>query len=275
MIKSGFVIIFCILLSSCLKKDALEIKKLFDIDNRLNPTSVKKISDSVYILDGAQGALFKYNGGKASIVVKPQIKGRSFLQDFVIEDTLFYFANIYNQIISVNKNGKILDTLEVYKPISMVKNSNSFTIRSFDKEIREVFDHKVFERGKVLFPLNKDHEDIDLAQKLFNSKNRMYKVYDLERKEYITIEFRDSIFRESLDRVNFRGLGNYKNSFYALINIDQKIYLLKFLNFKKSIYKLDTFKSLDENYDITVSFLDNGGIYIYNFVDSSLDFIPL
>ncbi|MBN1971220.1 MAG: hypothetical protein JXR48_05290 [Candidatus Delongbacteria bacterium] len=269
--KFILLFIFSLLFFSCLNDGKPVITEKISIPKKLNLTSIKFYNDNLYLLDGISGTLFMYDVDSLYPIVKPSIAGRSFFQDFIIKDSTFIFANIYDEIFEVNVFGDLIDTLKVYKPLKIEIDGDDIAVKSFDGKIRILSDGKIIDRGKQI--KNSTEKNIkNLAETFFNSGNRIYKMRPeiTSVQSPVYIHFRDPIFKRGLDEIPFGVVSRNEKQINMIGNFGYNCYLLKFTYFKNGFYDLDRFFNLGDIYDSTVSVKNNDKYYVYSFVKSEI-----
>ncbi len=286
----------------------VKLDKTIDLKDYGTFNSFKVFDNTLLLLDATNSELSMFDKDSLYSIMKIDIKNRSFLQDFDISDSLFYFSNTYDEIFVLNDNAKFIDTILVSNPNKIVlinENRKLFVTERISKynSPRIILKNLEIENEINMIELENLHSAPNSVTPLFNSEivmnkikentnevsiisNRTKKLYLLEFHNIKDEMFQLASYKISTDKLSRYNLDEkFFSSFkFGSFNYTKEIGLVRIIaenSFTNNIYLL-TFeikdseiiikelKQFNEKFDITTCAFSKDSIYTYDYLNQKL-----
>lgn len=287
-IKLFAVLLLLILLLSCHQKGrkSLLVKDSIDLSTIGSINSVKFFNNKVYLLDATNSAIYNLEKGKLQLIVDVNIRGRDFLQDFVLSDSLYYLANTYDSVYTVTSSGKIKEVSFVKSPDKIVSMGTDLYLT---KRISDLNEGVCLTKIKVGDKDNIAGFNIDELEKrdkvisdnlIYSDNNKIYLLSNLNKAIYeITRKGKIRRFDFPQDGEVYSRFGKFyidakKRKGSVLAEKNNNYWFVSFKIDGENIVFRDKY-AINKEIDIQVSAINDGRLYLYDYLNSRLEILEL
>ena len=287
-IKLFAVLLLLILLLSCYKegRKSLVVKDSIDLSTIGSINSVKIFNNEVYLLDATNSAIYNLEKGKLQLIVDVNIRGRDFLQDFVISDSLYYLANTYDSIYTVTSSGKIKDVSFIKSPDKIISMGKDLYLTKRISDLNEgicLTKIKVGDKDNIAgFNVDelKKGDKVISDNLIYSDNNKIYLLSNLNRAIYeIISEGEISRFDFPQDGEVYSRFGKFyidakKRKGFVLAEKSNNYWLVSFEISGSNVVFTDKYV-INKEVDIQVSAINDGRLYLYDYLNSRLEILEL
>ena len=265
--KKILIIIFSTILISCNINDK---DIVIDTSSHGSINMIKIIiGEDVLVLNSTRSSIQKIDGDSLITVIDPYIKGRDFVQDFVLDGEDVYLSNTYDEIFKL-KGNSIVDTFKVFSPDKIAKIGDKLYVTSrLDNGMLRMVDLKTKKVISKNFHKTKKNEakfgqtsltvSMDKVYILDNS-SRVLTTFDTELEKLKEIQLPVEIEYGNMSVVN--------DMLYVLGNENNKLSVIIVKNYNYS--KISTDIDLS-SIDLRTSSIDNNKIYLYDYLQGKIE----
>lgn len=261
------LIIFVAVLNSC-----VENKKIirYDMSSSGAINSIKEINGEIYVLNSTNSSILKLSGGRTELFRDLEVKGRDFLLDFDIEGQTVYYSNTYDEIFKADRNA-IEDTIKVMDPdrIEVAGDRIFITTRKAEEGYFYIISVDKL-KGKVI--AKRALNDSFVTGGVFStasisaSKKGLWLINTFRNRLELYVNDLQLSQTHKLD--NSYQYGNFRinqNQADILCSKNGSVFACKF-DLISGEYKYSEMKCEPGSFDLSVSAVSEGGIYIYDYI---------
>ncbi|MDA3838043.1 MAG: hypothetical protein PF574_03570 [Candidatus Delongbacteria bacterium] len=233
---------------------------------------IKAIGGEVYVLNSTRSSIQKIDGNSLITVFEPDIKGRDFVLDFILDGEDVYLSNTYDEIFKLQGNS-IVDTFKVFSPDKIAKIGNKLFVTS-----------RLNQEGQVLYSINtvsKEISHIKLNSSNMKSNSKFGqtslavstdKIYLLDNSTSILsildkdLKILDEIYLP--EKVNYGNISIVNDKPVILSNENEKLVIFTLevsLQHSKKRTGIDI-----SSIDLRTSAIDNNKVYLYDYIKEKI-----
>ncbi|MCK5760525.1 MAG: hypothetical protein KAH33_04475, partial [Candidatus Delongbacteria bacterium] len=102
---------------------------IIDTSSHGSINMIKIVGEDVLVLNSTRSSIQKIDGDSLITVVDPEIGGRDFVLDFILDGEDVYLSNTYDEIFKLKGNA-IIDTFKVFSPDKIAKIGDKLYVTS-------------------------------------------------------------------------------------------------------------------------------------------------
>ncbi|NOR45240.1 MAG: hypothetical protein GQ534_06590 [Candidatus Delongbacteria bacterium] len=230
---------------------------------------IKIVGEDVLVLNSTRSSIQKIDGDSLITVVDPEITGRDFVLDFILDGEDVFLSNTYDEIFKY-KGNVIVDTFKIFSPDKIVKIGEKLYVTSrIDSGILRMIDLKT--KKVVSKSLNRTKNEAKFGQtSLFTHSDKVY-LLDNSTKILSVINSNLKILKEiylpsEADYGNFSIIDGHP---IILADVKGKLAVFKIevsMQYSKTGTDIDI-----SSIDLRTSSIDFNKVYLYDYLREKIE----
>ncbi|MCK5760214.1 MAG: hypothetical protein KAH33_02905 [Candidatus Delongbacteria bacterium] len=263
--KNLLLILFALFLISC---NSIHSDIVIDTSSHGSINMIKIVGKDMLVLNSTRSSIQKVDGDSLITVVDPEITGRDFVLDFILDGEDVYLSNTYDEIFKY-KGNVIVDTFKVFSPDKIAKIGEKLYVTSrVGNGLFYMIDIKT--KKVISKSFNKTQNEARFGQ--ISLAVSMDKVYILDNSSRVLTTF-DTELKKLKEiqlpvELEYGNMSVINDISYVLGNENNKLSVIIIKNYDYLKIPIDIEIS---SVDLSTSSIDNSKIYLYDYLRGKIE----